>query len=105
MTTPVGIREPALRPFDALRGAPSKVEGQQAQGRPERSRGAGTGINVIGILLFGISTAFAQSPGSPIPDPGSRMAVDPIRCWRQSSTGAVTVGEQFTVVLTCAVFE
>ena len=32
-------------------------------------------------------------------------AVEPIRCWRQSSAGAVTVGEAFTVTLTCAVFE
>ena len=35
----------------------------------------------------------------------SQQLVDPIRCWRQSSTGAVTIGEEFTVVLTCAVFE
>jgi hypothetical protein len=75
MTTLVGIREP------------------------------GTGISAIAILLLGLLPAFAQSPGSPIPDPGSRMAVDPIRCWRQASVGAVTIGEQFTVVLTCAVFE
>lgn len=33
------------------------------------------------------------------------MAVEPIRCWRQSSAGAVTVGEMLTVTLTCAVFE
>lgn len=32
-------------------------------------------------------------------------AVEPIRCWRQSSAGAVTLGETFTVTLTCAVFE
>ncbi len=31
--------------------------------------------------------------------------VEPIRCWRQSSAGAVTLGEPFTVTLTCAVFE
>ena len=31
--------------------------------------------------------------------------VDPIRCWWQSSTGAITIGESFTVVLTCAVIE
>jgi hypothetical protein len=30
---------------------------------------------------------------------------EPIRCWRQSSAGAVTIGEPFTVVLTCAVYE
>jgi hypothetical protein len=28
----------ALRPFESLRVAPSKVEGRQAQGRPPRSR-------------------------------------------------------------------
>ncbi|MGH9219051.1 MAG: hypothetical protein ACRD1W_07105 [Vicinamibacterales bacterium] len=33
------------------------------------------------------------------------MGVEPIRCWRQATVGAVTVGEQFTVVLTCAVFD
>lgn len=32
-------------------------------------------------------------------------AVEPIRCWRQSSSGAITIGETFTVTLTCAVFE
>jgi hypothetical protein len=31
--------------------------------------------------------------------------VEPIRCWRQSSAGAVTIGEAFTVTVTCAVFE
>jgi hypothetical protein len=30
---------------------------------------------------------------------------EPIRCWRQSSAGAISVGETFTVVLTCAVYE
>jgi hypothetical protein len=33
------------------------------------------------------------------------MAVEPLRCWRQSSAGAVTIGETFTVTVTCAVFE
>ena len=35
----------------------------------------------------------------------AQTGVEPIRCWRQSSTGAVTLGETFTVTLTCAVFE
>jgi hypothetical protein len=30
-------------------------------------------------------------------------SVEPIRCWRQSSVGAVSIGETFTVTLTCAV--
>ena len=33
------------------------------------------------------------------------QGAEPIRCWRQSSAGAVTLGETFTVTLTCAVFE
>lgn len=69
------------------------------------SREPGSGIAAVAILLLALSPAFAQSPGAPIADPGSRMEVDPIRCWRQASVGAVTIGEQFTVVLTCAVFE
>src|ERR671912_1434119 len=68
-------------------------------------RGVGLAACGLGFVLTCTAPAFAQSPGSRIPDPGSRIAVDPIRCWRQSSTGAVMVGEQFTVVLTCAVIE
>jgi hypothetical protein len=30
---------------------------------------------------------------------------EPIRCWRQSTAGAVTIGETFSVVVTCAVYE
>ncbi|HEX6164890.1 MAG TPA: hypothetical protein VFZ31_16095 [Vicinamibacterales bacterium] len=41
------------------------------------------------------------APGSPLP----AIGWEPIRCWRQSSAGAVTIGESFTVVLTCAVYE
>ena len=39
--------------------------------------------------------AAAQEPGG----------IDPIRCWWQSSAGAITIGESFDVVLTCAVIE
>jgi hypothetical protein len=53
----------------------------------------GLGSWVLGLALTMAGPAFSQ------------QLVDPIRCWRQSSTGAVTLGEQFTVVLTCAVFE
>jgi len=44
-------------------------------------------------------------------DSGARRAaqqpggIDPIRCWWQSSAGAITIGESFDVVLTCAVIE
>ncbi|HUQ86090.1 MAG TPA: hypothetical protein VM096_00945 [Vicinamibacterales bacterium] len=40
-------------------------------------------------------------PRSPIPD----LGWEPIRCWRQSSAGAIALGETFTLVLTCAVYE
>lgn len=33
------------------------------------------------------------------------QGVEPIRCWRHATSGAVTIGEPFRVILTCAVFE
>lgn len=42
---------------------------------------------------------------APQPAPEKLLGWEPIRCWRQSSAGAISVGETFTVVLTCAVFE
>lgn len=42
---------------------------------------------------------------APQPVPERVLGWEPIRCWRQSSAGAISVGETFTVVLTCAVFE
>ena len=42
---------------------------------------------------------------APQPVPEKVLGWEPIRCWRQSSAGAISVGETFTVVLTCAVFE
>lgn len=45
---------------------------------------------------------------APIPDPRSLtpdLGWEPIRCWRQVSSGAISIGETFTVVLTCAVYE
>ena len=47
------------------------------------------------------------APGSRLPTPGSRLPTpgwEPIRCWRQSSAGAITVGETFTMTLTCAAY-
>lgn len=41
------------------------------------------------------SAAFAQE----------MTTVEPIRCWWQSSTGAITIGEAFDVTLTCAVLD
>lgn len=41
----------------------------------------------------------------PPPQPAKVLGWEPIRCWRQSTAGAIAVGETFTVVLTCAVYE
>ena len=42
---------------------------------------------------------------NPTPQPAKVLGWEPIRCWRQSSAGAIAIGEIFTVVLTCAVYE
>lgn len=56
----------------------------------------------FGLAAWACGLGFVLAAPTPVL---AQQLVDPIRCWRQSSTGAVTVGEQFTVVLTCAVFE
>ena len=57
--------------------------------------------------MKGISRAPARSTAKPepTPQPAKVLGWEPIRCWRQSSAGAVAIGETFTVVLTCAVYE
>ena len=40
-----------------------------------------------------------------LPAASRAQGIDPIRCWWQSSAGAITIGEAFEVVLTCAVIE
>ncbi|MEO7133899.1 MAG: hypothetical protein ABI024_06720 [Vicinamibacterales bacterium] len=87
-----------------------------------REPGTGHLIGVIAIVIAmwhpNVVAAFEQhdahQPASPranaprLPDPASRLpdlGWEPIRCWRQSSAGAISVGETFTLVLTCAVFE
>ena len=42
---------------------------------------------------------------APEPVPQKVLGWEPIRCWRQSSAGAITIGETFSVVVTCAVYE
>ena len=49
----------------------------------------------LGSWVLGLALMLAQQP----------TGVEPIRCWRQSTAGAVTIGETFTVTLTCAIFE
>src|SRR2546421_5524301 len=49
---------------------------------------------VAGIVVACGLTASAQTEQA-----------DPLQCWWRTSTGAVRVGETFSVVLTCAVLE
>ena len=60
---------------------------------------------LTGFLFLGLSgLAGAQPPATR--ESGTRnVAVDPIRCWWRTSAGAVHVGEQFDLTLTCAVLE
>jgi hypothetical protein len=46
-----------------------------------------------------------QPKAEPQPHPEKILGWEPLRCWRQSTAGAVSVGEAFSVVLTCAVYE
>ena len=83
-------------------------------------RGLGLGTWGLGLSLLVLSpvATFAQheahqpAPRSrstakpePTPQPAKVLGWEPIRCWRQSTAGAVTIGESFTVVLTCAVYD
>ena len=76
------------------------------------------GAVVLGAVMLAPMTAFARqheghqpAPSrpkvAPQPEPKAEKILgwEPIRCWRQVSAGAVTIGESFTVVLTCAVYE
>ncbi|MBY0493639.1 MAG: hypothetical protein K2Y23_05450 [Cyanobacteria bacterium] len=47
----------------------------------------------------------AAAKVDPVAQPAKVLGWEPIRCWRQATAGAVTIGESFTVVLTCAVYE
>jgi hypothetical protein len=88
-------------------------------------RDQGSGIRVILLLAVVLTSQVAlaaqhdhtapananRAPGTvaPIPDPRSPIPVnlgwEPIRCWRQASAGAIAIGETFSVVVTCAVYE
>jgi hypothetical protein len=51
-------------------------------------------VVTLTLLAAGVSGAAAQT-----------VQTDPLQCWWRTSTGAVRIGEPFTVVLTCAVLE
>lgn len=60
---------------------------------------------LTGFLFLGLSGLAVAQP-APTRESGTRnVAVDPIRCWWRTSAGAVHVGEQFDLALTCAVLE
>ena len=60
---------------------------------------------LTGFLFLGLSGLAVAQP-APTRESGTRnVAVDPIRCWWRTSAGAVHVGEQFELALTCAVLE
>jgi len=76
------------------------------------------GAGVLGAWVLGAAVTLGaqheghQMPparpaakGEPTPQPAKVLGWEPIRCWRQTSAGAITIGETFTVVLTCAVYE
>jgi hypothetical protein len=81
----------------------------------QRCRGA----VVLGALLLSATTvspaaaqheghqppARAQAKTEPQPQPEKILGWEPIRCWRQISAGAVTIGQTFRLVLTCAAYE
>jgi len=58
---------------------------------------ASWGAAAAGLAQPAGSTAIAATPGA--------VTVEPIECWWRTTTGAVRVGELFTLVLTCSVVE
>jgi hypothetical protein len=60
---------------------------------------------LAGLLLAGLPGLATAQP-APTKEAGTRnVEVDPIRCWWRTSAGAVRIGEQFDVSLTCAILE
>lgn len=56
-----------------------------------------------GAVLAGVTSVRAQAPQA---QPQAAMEeVDPLNCWWRTSVSAVTVGQPFTLVLTCAIVE
>src|SRR5829696_7222370 len=53
----------------------------------------------------GHQLAPARAAGAPAPAPEKVLGWEPIRCWRGASEGAIAIGQTFSVVVTCAVYE
>lgn len=56
-------------------------------------------------FVAGLAPAWAQTPAMRPSGTIQNIEVDPIRCWWRTSAGAVRIGEQFELLLTCAVLE
>ena len=68
-------------------------------------RGLGLGAWGLGVFCA-LSVITSAQPAEHQAAPEQKVqGVEPIRCWRQATSGAVTIGEPFRVILTCAVFE
>jgi hypothetical protein len=59
----------------------------------------------IVLLLLAVAAPLGAQKPAPIVVPVEELGDEPMRCWWRTSTGAVRVGEIFSVVLTCAVVE
>lgn len=59
-------------------------------------------VVIAALMPGGLHFSAAVAAAAAAQEPGG---IDPIRCWWQSSTGAITLGDTFTVTLTCAVIE
>lgn len=60
-------------------------------------------VFVGAIAILAADAASAQTTADP--QAAALVSTDPIRCWWRSDTGAVTVGQSFSVTLTCAAIE
>jgi len=58
-------------------------------------------VSSVFVVLLLPGLASAQTPAAPAAG-SSNVEVDPIRCWWRTSTGAIRVGENFDLTLTCA---
>lgn len=67
-------------------------------------RAPGRIVFAMGLVCGLASNALAQAPPAATRPPDA-VEVDPIRCWWQTSKGAVRMGEPFTLLLTCAVLD
>jgi hypothetical protein len=50
-------------------------------------------------------TLLLISMGAPAASAQPTQTTDPLQCWWRTGTGAIRIGEQFSIVLTCAVLE